>query len=426
MKQLAVVQITDIAAGGAGVGRLPDGRVVFVQRTAPGDQAEIHVRERKRHWARGSLHRLLESGPGRRPAPCPHYDRCGGCTLEHLAYPTQLVAKERIVREALRRIGRLSTAVGPVVPSPREFRYRNRVSFTLIRLSAGGVVAGFHQLERPDRVLDIDEACLLPEPVIGQVWNALRREWGENASRLPSGHRLRLTLRATAPGQVSLLADGGFAQGRPTELLERVPSLTAVWHQAEGDAGPRLVAGSAALTESWHDIPLELSGGVFLQVNRQAARLLESYVLERIGEPEGKRMVDAYCGVGLYARRLAGQGARVVGVEIDPAAVAEARRNAPEGVTFLEGRVDRLLAQLLPADLVILNPPRTGLPAAAVASLRGAPPGRILYVSCDPATLARDLQRLGPGCRIRSLRAFDLFPQTAHVETVVELECVTS
>src|SRR5690606_13438116 len=149
------------------------------------------------------------------------------------------------------------------------------------------------------------------------------------------------------------------------------------------------------------------------------------YVLELAGDVSERTVVDAYCGVGLHAWRLARRGAQVVGIELDPHAVGEARRRVPEA-TFAAARVEDALPSQLPVDLVILNPPRTGGAEAALEALRAVPPARIIYISCDPATLARDLQRLAPVHELRSIRCFDLFPQTAHVESVVELACSTT
>jgi 23S rRNA (uracil1939-C5)-methyltransferase len=418
------VRITGIAAGGAGVGHLSDGRVVFVHRTAPGDLAEVAVTTAKSRWARARLLRVLEAGPGRRPAPCPHYDYCGGCTLEHLAYNAQLEAKARFVLDALQRIGHTSADAPYVVASPRELQYRNRVSFTLLRFGNGRVVAGFHELERPDRIADIDHRCLLPEPAVARAWRALRAGWGENASRLPSGEQLRLTLRASLTGEVSLLVEGGFGPGKPAELLERVPQLAAIWRRRSGEPPERL-AGEESTIENWGGENLRLGGAMFLQVNRETASLLDAWVLERAGDVRGQRVIDAYSGIGLHGLRLARQGARVTCIEADPLAVEEGRRLAGETVEFVLGRAEEAIDARLPADLVVLNPPRTGLDAKVCAAIAASPPRRLLYVSCDPATLARDLGRLGAGFEIRSLRSFDMFPQTAHVETVAELACVT-
>jgi 23S rRNA (uracil1939-C5)-methyltransferase len=419
------VRIDGIAAGGAGVGRLPDGRAIFVHRTAPGDEVEVRVTGEKRRWARGSLVSVLRPGLGRRDAPCRFYARCGGCTIEHLDYDAQLNAKARIVAAALARIGKLDIATPEVTPSPREFRYRNRVSFTLRRLRAGRVIAGFHEIEAPSRVLDITGACMLPEQVVADAWDGLRAHWGVGAERLPAGPELRITVRGTAEGAVAVLVEGGSGTGRPRELLELVPAIVSLWHRPRHDDRPRLLAGVETVHESWTDDAIEVTGGVFLQVNRFAAALLEDHVEALCGNVAGSRVVDAYSGVGLHSRRLARAGATVTGIERDGEAVREARRTVPDA-EFIEGDVEVHLPAALPADLVILNPPRAGVDARVCAVLVAAPPGRVIYVSCDPATLARDLGRLAPAFRVRSVRSFDLFPQTAHVETVVELECAGS
>ena len=420
-----IVDITGITSEGAGVGRLEDGRVTFVHRTAPGDRAEVRLTEEKPRWTRSELVRVVDPGPGRREAPCPHYARCGGCTLEHLEYPAQLEAKAGIVTDALQRIGKRDVTVAEVEPSPETFRYRNRVTFTL-RRGDGGVVAGFRALEAPDRLVDIGAGCLLPEPPIAETWGRLREVWGPNAGRLPSGEELRLTLRSTGDGAVALVVDGGYAPGRPEELLEAVVSLVAVWHRPERAKEHRLLAGESSLRDVWSGDELELSGDVFTQVNRSAAALLEAHVVDRVLAGSPARVLDAYCGVGLYARRLARSGVQVVGIEAHPGAVAEARRAAPE-IEILEGTVAERLQEALPVDVAILNPPRTGVEESASSWLAAEGPARVVYVSCDPATLARDLKRLGDRYEVAGVRCFDLFPQTAHVETVVELErCATT
>jgi 23S rRNA (uracil1939-C5)-methyltransferase len=358
-------------------------------------------------------------------APCRFYAECGGCTLEHLEYEAQLRAKARIVADALTRIGKLELEPPEVVASPSEFRYRNRVSFALRRVGAGRVVAGFHALGDPDRIVDIDGSCLLPEEPISRVWDRLRANWGPDARHLPSGERLRLTLRASGAGEVSLLVEGGFAPGRPEELLEAVEGLTAIWHRPGTDPA-ELIAGAPGLPEVWGDEELSLSGAAFLQVNRAAATLLEAHVLDVVGDAAELRVIDAYCGIGLHARRLARAGARVTGIELDPQAVEEAARGAPVGAEFVEGAVEAVLPARLPADLVILNPPRAGVAPEVAEALVATPPRRIVYISCNPATLARDLARMRSAFRLEHVRAFDLFPQTAHVETVVVLSSLNS
>jgi 23S rRNA (uracil1939-C5)-methyltransferase len=419
------LRIDSIAAGGAGVGRTADGRALFVHRTAPGELVEARLLAQKPRWARGELLRVLEPAAERRAAPCRFYARCGGCTLEHLSYDAQLRAKARIVADALLRIGNLQVEPPTVVPSPVEFRYRNRVSFTLLRFAGGRVLAGFHELRRPDRVLDIDDHCLLPEEPVAAAWAALRAAWGRNAHRLPSGPKLRLTVRATATGRCSLLVQGGYGPGHADELLERIPALAAIWQQLRAGSEPVLLAGTGQLEEVWSDADLALGGAMFLQVNRGTAALLEEHVLACAGDVSGRTVIDAYCGLGLHARRLARLGAHVIGIELDPLAAAEAQRSAP-GASFITAPVESALATTLPADLVLLNPPRAGVAPEALDALLAQPPARVIYISCDPATLARDLRRLTARFRLHSIRCFDLFPQTAHVETVVEMTCSTT
>ena len=322
-----------------------------------------------------------------------------------------------------------------VEPSPERLRYRNRVTFTLLRLPERGevggegsaqaraktrVVAGFHAIEVPDRVVDVTGACLLPEEPIARAWEGLRSAWGEGAERLPRGPRLRLTLRTVGAGVV-LVVDGGSGSWAPDALLSEVPGLVAIWHQESGALEPLLMAGDGGAHELWMGEPVRPGARAFLQVNRAAAERLHETVLTAVGPTEGRTLVDAYCGVGAYGRALARSGARVTGIERDPEAVAAARAGAPDGFTVLEGTVEMRLEEALPAELAILNPPRTGLEEAVVARLSTSWVSRIVYVSCDPATLARDVSRLG-GYRLTGVRAFDLFPQTAHVETLAMLE----
>ncbi len=407
------VSVRALASGGAGVADLPDGRIVFVPRTLPGDRVRIGIARSRPRWATGEVEQVLSPSQDRVTPPCPLYSQCGGCQLQHVPYEHQLAWKGRFVADALRRIGGLDIGSVPVVaPSPKQLEYRSRVSFTLRRLRGGRVVAGYHALGSPSRVVDVD-ACLLAVPELKEAWRSIRRSWGPRAQHLPAVGRLRLTLRATDRG-VELLVEGGPSGWDPRELLKGAP-LSAVWHRA--DASDERDAELLAGTEG-------PGGGVaFEQVNREAAELLRAQVLGRVARarPGAGRAVDAYCGAGAYGRALASTGWSVVGIERDRAAVETARTGAPPDFTMLEGAVEERLAEALPADLVILNPPRSGLDPAVVEQLVHDPADHVVYVSCDPGTLARDLARLSGCYALADVAAFDLFPQTAHVETVVVL-----
>jgi 23S rRNA (uracil1939-C5)-methyltransferase len=409
LDDLIEVDVRGIAAGGSGVADLPDGRVVFVPRTAPGDRVRIRIVKSRPRWAEGRLEQLDEPSVERRAPLCTLYSECGGCQLQHLPYAEQLRWKGQIVADALTRIGGLGDVAPPeVIPSPKEIGYRNRVSFTLRRLHGGRVVAGFHALDRPSKVIDVAGQCVLPEPRLRDVWKALRGGWGPGARLLPGGGRLRLTLRQTSEG-VALVVEGGDGSWSAADLGAAVPQLTAIWHRpARAQGGPRLLEGV-----------FDEGGPAFAQVNTEVASAMRAHVLEMAGT--GERAIDAYGGVGVYGRSLAERGWTVTGLERDPAACEEAARGAPVGFSVVQGSVEAGLAGALPADLVILNPPRTGLHADVVRIISAGRVPRIVYVSCDPATLARDVAGLTARYRVGEVRCFDLFPQTAHVETVLVL-----
>ena len=416
----ATVQIRGLSSDGSGVGNLADGRVVFVPRTAPGDEVRVHVTRGKPRWARGELRELRVSSPNRVSAACPYYEECGGCTLQHVAYTEQLHWKGEAVGAALKRISHVDVDRPEVVPSPKERGYRSRVTFTLMRLQGGRVVAGFHRLGVPHRIVDVEEGCILPEPVVASVWTGLRRAWGEGARRLPAGRKLRLTLRAVDEG-VILVVEGGRGPGRPDILLREVEGLVAVW-AARAKGGGKLLAGLTHVHDTRFGETIRTGPTTFLQVNREASEALHRWVVEQGGVRLGERVVDTYCGVGLYGRDLARRGADVLGIEREAEAAKGAERDAPERFTVWTGAVEDRLAEALPADLVILNPPRSGVDSRVAETLRAGGPPRLIYVSCDPATLARDVGRISSSYEVVDVRAFDLFPQTAHVEVVVVLE----
>jgi 23S rRNA (uracil1939-C5)-methyltransferase len=415
------LQIEAIVSGGDGLARLADGRVVFVPRTAPGDRVEVEILQEHRQWARGRAVRIVEAGPQRVEPPCPYYRACGGCQLQHLRYDAQREAKATIVADSVRRLGGIEIDAPEVAPSPSPFEYRNRVTFVLRRHGAN-VVAGFHGLEQPAEIVDV-ENCPLALRAINEAWRALRATWGAGAENLPKGDELRLTLRATEDGTVGLAIEDGVGKGEPEALLASVDGLAAIW-ALDPNGEPAWWAGEAMLADRWGSHRVQVAGTSFLQVNREVAMALDAYVAEGCGEVAGLRVMDAYCGFGRRALDLAWAGARVVGIDADPHGIAMAQGEAVESgasARFVAGSVEDTLASELPADLVLLNPPRRGVHRGVVGALLHEPPERIIYVSCDPATLARDLKELGQKYELGAARAFDMFPQTAHVETVVTL-----
>ena len=397
--------IDSIAAGGDGVARV-GGLVAFVPRTAPGDVALVSLAGRGR-FARGRLRSLVRPSADRIEPPCPHYtrDRCGGCQLQHMRYPAQLEAKRAIVRDSLERIGKRAVALPEIAASPAQWRYRRKLTLALRRRGAGWI-AGLHAYDDPDVVFDLHDCPITDERVVA-AWREVLR-----ASRfLPEARALRGSVRLLEDG-VSLVLEGGERWPAAQRFFEAVAPLQALWWAAEGRPR-RLLHDRRAGAEP---------GASFVQVNVAMAERLHAHVVERALAHAPATVVDAYSGAGDTAVPLATAGARVTAIELDAEATAWASARLPEGSRAVRGRVEEALPDALPADVVIVNPPRAGVDERVTAALAAAAPRprAIVYVSCNPATLARDLARL-PGWRIASLQSFDMFPQTAHVETVCEL-----
>ncbi len=399
------VTIESIAAGGDGIGRA-DGVVVFVPRSAPGDRARVRLDVRKR-FARGEIDELLEPSPARVDPLCYHYrvDRCGGCQLQHIGYESQLAAKQGIIRDALRRIGKREVEAPPIVPSSEEWRYRRKLTLAMRSDRRSDWIIGLHPYDDPVAVFQLAD-CPITDARVLRVW----REMIEASPHFPRADELRASVQLLDDG-ATIVMEGGNEWPQRTAFFEAVPGATALWwkpaHRARTLVARR--GGAAA-------------GASFAQVNASMGRMLHEFVLERARSYKPRRVIDGYAGSGATAIPLAESGAEVVAIEADRDAAEFCASRLPQGSRALAARVEDVLAEWLPADVVLLNPPRTGVHEAVTATLEGlgSKPRAIIYVSCDPATLARDLSRM-PGYRISGLRAFDMFPQTAHVETVCEL-----
>ncbi|MEP6778367.1 MAG: methyltransferase [Gemmatimonadaceae bacterium] len=411
----AQVRIDSIAAGGDGVGRF-DGMAVFIPRTAPGDVVNVSLVAEKR-FARGRVISVETASALRVDAKCQHYDRddCGGCQLQHLSYNAQLDAKARIVRDTLARIGKRTVELPSIERSPMQWDYRQKLTLTLIRNSATLEWAGgLHPLDQSDAVFELEE-CRISEPSLVAMWHAVRA-----ASRfLPNASELRLTLRSVANSDdVALIIAGGNDWPDRETFVRRLRNLAALWWVP--DDGPRVEIRSPSVNA-------ESTAAGFVQVNASLARAMHDHVLASVNAFKPTRVVDAYAGTGALANALAAQGVRVTAIEWDESAVALMQRTLPSGsiamASSVEGVIDEVLSATDAFDVVVVNPPRVGLEArvsGALGARSNTALRAIVYVSCDAATLARDLSRM-PTWRISELRCFDMFPQTAHVETVCVL-----
>jgi 23S rRNA (uracil1939-C5)-methyltransferase len=397
------LRIDSIAAGGDGVGRR-DGMVVFVPRSAPGDLARV-TGERRDRFMRGRVLSLIETSPLRADPCCDHYvlDRCGGCQIQHLSYDAQLQAKGSIIRDALTRIGRRETSIPEVRASDKRWRYRRKLTLKLRRVD-DRLVAGLHRYDAPDEIFELKDCPITDEDVLA-AWSSVL----EHRDLLPEAKEVRAAVRML-PAGFSFTVEGATAWTGHGALFGAVSEMQELWWTPE--TKPRRLLHARGNTGR--------AGASFAQINPGVAAALRDYVLTLAGARAPTTVVDAYAGTGDLAAALAVKGACVVAIEIDrnAAGVARDRLHAPSRV--IAAPVEQALPDALPADLVVLNPPRAGLDARVPDMLASRPPRAIIYISCNPATLARDLRRL-PAYRVHTVRGFDMFPQTGHVETVCEL-----
>ncbi len=410
--RLATVRIASLAAGGDGVGRV-DGLAVFVPRSAPGDLVDVELQQEGR-LARGRIVALRERSPDRVDPPCPHYegDRCGGCQLQHVREDVQRAAKGSIVQDALQRIGRVAFAVAPAQVPPSSWRYR--ISLTLaLRRDAPGRSApwrfGLRHYDDPERVFDLED-CLITDERIVALWREIRA----HARHLPNAVRLRGTVRWMGDAAaLSLVGGARWPQDDVLALAAACPSLSVIYWTPEG--GPRHV-----LFDRRPDAALPAVS--FTQINPAVAAALRADVTRRALAHAPRRAIDAYSGAGDVGVALAQAGVAVTAIEVDREAAAWAARRLTPPSRSVAARVEQSIERALPADVVLLNPPRAGIDERVARALDRAtpPPSAIIYASCNPATLARDIARL-PSFAVAAVELYDMFPQTAHVETVCEL-----
>jgi len=400
------VSIDSIAAGGDGVGR-SNGLVVFVPRTAPGDVVTAQI-SGKGHFARGALRTVITPSPDRIEPPCPHYtrDRCGGCQLQHLTYEAQLEAKRGIIRDSLQRIGKRPVDPPPIERSPKDWRYRTKLTLTMRKRGARWI-AGLHPYDDPVHVFALSD-CPITDRRVVAAW----REVMDADAYFPDAKELRGSVRITSGGP-TLVMMGGQNWGARDQFLAAVPSLSAVWWEPADDQPRRRIV------DRRQDRSPSAS---FAQINSEMAEILHGYVVDRARAYEPRDAIDAYAGAGHTAVALSDFGVRVTAIELDADASAWSADRLREPSRAIRAHVEDALPGALPADLVLLNPPRAGVDARVTQTLEkeAGHLRAVIYVSCNPATLARDLSRL-PSYAIQSIRAFDMFPQTAHVETVCEL-----
>jgi 23S rRNA (uracil1939-C5)-methyltransferase len=436
--------IDDLAFGGEGVGRA-DGYVVFVRGGLPGDRLRVRLTEARGRFGRAAIEEVLLPSPDRVPAPCPYFGRCGGCRLQHLAYPAQLAFKEKQVRECLQRLGGVGEfELRPILPAAETYGYRNKMEFTI----AGEPPAlGLHVFERYDVVLDIEQ-CLLQSETMNSLLDEFRRQLRDRALSVwdPRTERglLRFVMmregRNTGEAMVNVVAaapDVETLTPVADALRDRVPATTSVVLNVNAKKASvavgseeHLLAGHDHITESLDGVVFQVSANSFFQTNTRQAERLFAVVEAACELTADDTLLDLYSGTGAISLLLARRVRAVYGIEVAAAAVADAVRNARangiDNCTFLAGEVRHVLPDLMRqgvrASVVVADPPRAGFHPKALSALATLAPPRIVYVSCNPSTLARDVGDLvRQGYRLEWVQPVDMFPQTPHIEAVARL-----
>lgn len=412
------ITLDKLTYGGEAMGRLPDGRAVFVPLGLPDEVVKIRTTQEKQNFARGEILEILKVSPDRIEAKCKHFTQCGGCHYQNLPYEKQLLAKADILRDQLQRIGKIaSPPVLPMVASPNEWNYRNHIQFHLTEDGKVGFINS-----RGYGTLPIEE-CHLPETSIDSFWRDLQFESRMNLSRV--------SLRAGADDDLMLILE---SETEETPELE-IEADISITHTYEDHSV--VIAGSDHLNIQVLGKDFHVSAPSFFQVNTQMAEKMVEHLQTQLatlrhsfasqgGVPnQSITLLDLYCGVGLFSKFFADRYAKVIGVESSPSACEDFVINLNEfdNIELYEGTAEEILPALAPQLThpihMIVDPPRTGIDKYALDAILQIQPQVIAYVSCDPSTLARDAARLlKGGYTLKQVTPFDLFPQTYHIESI--------
>ena len=457
VRDVLTLDVEDVALGGKALARV-DGRVVFVDRGLPGDRVLARVTKSNARFAEARFSSLEQPSPARVPARCVHVDRCGGCRLQELPYADQARLKERQVREALRHIGGFADPpVRAIVPAPSAWGYRNKMEFSFAPGEPGAdgyapPVLGLHERGTFDRVFELKE-CWLPSPLTVEIVRftqafAVRHRWRAYHPSRHDGVVRFLTVRHlshTHSCSVQLLAArdevpalDAWARG-VAALSPEVRTVTLGLNSGRAHVAfaesERALVGDGTIVERLLGLEFEVVANAFLQTNSAQAERLYEGALAAAALSGRERVLDLYCGTGTLTLLCARAAAEAVGVESVPEAVERARRNAARNraanARFELGEARAVLREWARGeragaprpDVVVVDPPRAGLHPRVVARVAELDPARIVYVSCNPATLARDLKDFAAlGWRPAEVTPYDMFPHTPHIECVTRLE----
>jgi 23S rRNA (uracil-5-)-methyltransferase RumA len=442
--QQMTLTIKSLGINGEGIGYYKR-KIVFVEKALPGEVVHAEVTDVKETYAVARLVRVVERSPARVEPPCPVYEECGGCSLQHMDYQAQLASKRELVIESLRKYARLENPpVAETIGMENPWGYRNKAQFQVGRQN-GRLVAGLYQTGS-HRLVDL-ESCRVQHEATNEIVRTARQvmeELGIPAydERKRTGVIRTIVARAAfATGETQLtLVTATEEIPRVKELIlelrTRLPGLVSIVQNVNrkktslvfGDT-TRQLWGRPSIAEQLGELSFDLSARAFFQLNPEQTRKLYEEVKKAAGLTGSELVLDLYCGTGTIALWLAPYAREVRGIELIPEAVEDARRNAEKNgaanATFHVGRAEVLIPkwarQGVKPDVVVVDPPRTGLDDALIRSLLEVQPQRIVYVSCNPSTLGKDVAKLLARYELVSAQPVDMFPHTSHVECTVLL-----
>ncbi|WP_298833324.1 23S rRNA (uracil(1939)-C(5))-methyltransferase RlmD [uncultured Planococcus sp.] len=440
------VHVEDLTHDGAGVAKI-EGYPLFIPGALPGEDVVVHVLKTLKSYGFAKLIEIKQASPFRVTAPCPVFDTCGGCQIQHLSYEGQMTFKQKLVRDAITRIGKLpDVPVHPVKGMEHPWRYRNKSQIPF-GTQDGKVVAGFYQTRSHD-IADTD-ICLIQTPEADAIMVALKKNlaeigiepYEEATHRGMLRHVVVRKARATGEIMVVLVTKKKkFPQTvRAIELIQAtVPEVTSIVQNINSEK-TNVIFGDETLTlwgkdvieDQIGDVRFEISARSFYQINPEQTEVLYGQALEYAQLTGKETVIDAYCGIGTISLFLAQRAEFVMGVEIVPQAIEDANRNAElnglSNTLFEAGPAEQVIPRWYKegkkADVLVVDPPRKGCDEQLLRTILKQRPVRVVYVSCNPATLARDLRILEDGgYRTKEVQPVDMFPQSTHCEAVAWLE----
>lgn len=437
------LELTTLTSEGSGIGK-HDGMAVFVPKTAVGDVIEARIVKVLKSYAYGIIERIITPSPDRVENDCPAFGKCGGCVYRHISYQAELAAKEQVVRDAFERIGGLHPEFLPICGSERTERYRNKLQMPFAKTDGGEIVSGFFS-ERTHRVVPVRDCKLQPE-IFSEIVAFVKQKCADFKISIYNEKKHEGVLRhiylrkGEKSGEISavIVAKRNVPEFKKlaAELARKFPEIKGVALNVNPDKtnvilGEREITlcGSADISDEMCGVRFDISPKSFYQVNTPQAERLYAQAAE-FAEPGGNTLLDLYCGIGTIGLSMASDAAKVIGAEIVPEAVENARKNAAangfDNAEFICADAAEAAARLaedgLRPDVILLDPPRKGCDAETLSACVKMAPKRIVMISCDPATAARDCKRLSEsGYKVEKVRAFDLFPRTRHIECVIKL-----